>query len=55
MKKFALIGAAGYIAKRHVEAIKSINGNLIMMCDPNDIYDSYGLRSIWCMIHMNYD
>ncbi len=36
MKNFALIGAAGYIAKRHVEAIKSINGNLIMMCDPND-------------------
>ena len=36
MKNFALIGAAGYIAKRHVEAVKSINGNLIMMCDPND-------------------
>ena len=36
MKNFALIGSAGYIAKRHVEAIKSINGNLIMMCDPND-------------------
>ena len=36
MKNFALIGSAGYIAKRHVEAIKSNNSNLIMMCDPND-------------------
>ena len=36
MKNFALIGSAGYIAKRHVEAIKSNNSNLIMMYDPND-------------------
>ena len=36
MKNFALIGSAGYIAKRHVEAIKSNNSNLIMMCDTND-------------------
>lgn len=36
MKNFALIGAAGYIARRHVEAIKSNQSNLVMMCDPND-------------------
>lgn len=36
MKNFALIGAAGYIAKRHVEAIKTNKGDLLMMCDPND-------------------
>ena len=36
MKKFGLIGAAGYIAKRHIEAIKTNNCNLLMMCDPND-------------------
>jgi len=36
MKNFALIGAAGYIARRHVEAIKSNQSNLLMMCDPND-------------------
>ena len=36
MKNFALIGAAGYIARRHVEAIKSNHSNLLMMCDPND-------------------
>ena len=36
MKNFALIGAAGYIAKRHVEAIKTNKGDLLMMSDPND-------------------
>ncbi len=44
MKNFAIIGAAGYIAKRHVEAIKHVNGNLKMICDPNDnvgYIDSY--------------
>ena len=33
---FALIGAAGYIAPRHLEAIKALNGNLIAASDPND-------------------
>ena len=36
MKNFALIGAAGYIAKRHVEAIQHVKGDLLLMCDPND-------------------
>ena len=36
MKNFALIGAAGYIAKRHVEAIKDNKGELLMISDPND-------------------
>ena len=27
--KFALIGASGYIAPRHVEAIKHIGGELV--------------------------
>jgi UDP-N-acetyl-2-amino-2-deoxyglucuronate dehydrogenase len=36
MKNFALIGAAGYIAKRHVEAINDNNGDLLMISDPND-------------------
>ena len=41
---FALIGAAGYIAPKHMEAIKSIGGNLIAAVDPHDsvgILDSY--------------
>lgn len=36
MKKFALIGAAGYIAPRHMQAIKYVDANLIAAFDPND-------------------
>lgn len=44
MKHFAMIGAAGYIAPRHMKAIKDVGGNLIAAFDPNDsvgILDSY--------------
>jgi len=44
MKKFALIGAAGYIAPRHLKAIKDTNCNLVAALDPFDsvgILDSY--------------
>ncbi|MGI6395464.1 MAG: Gfo/Idh/MocA family protein [bacterium] len=44
MKNFALIGAAGYIAPRHMRAIKDTGNNLLAMLDPNDsigIIDSY--------------
>ena len=44
MKNFALIGAAGYIAVRHMEAIKKTNNNLIAALDKFDsvgIIDSY--------------
>jgi len=44
MKNFALIGAAGYIAPRHMKAIKDTGNNLIAALDPNDsvgIIDSY--------------
>ncbi len=43
-KKFALIGAAGYIAPRHLAAIRSVGGELVAAMDPNDsvgILDSY--------------
>ncbi|PHI20698.1 oxidoreductase [Lewinellaceae bacterium SD302] len=43
-KKFALIGAAGYIAPRHLQAIKANGGELLAALDPNDsvgILDSY--------------
>jgi len=36
MKKFALIGASGYIAPRHVEAIKYTNNELVALLDPYD-------------------
>ncbi len=44
MTSFALIGAAGYIAPRHMRAIKAIGGDLKVAFDPNDsvgIIDSY--------------
>ncbi len=43
-KSFALIGAAGYIAPRHMDAIKKTGNNLIAAYDPSDsvgIIDSY--------------
>jgi len=43
-KNFAMIGAAGYIAPRHMKAIKETNNNLIAALDPFDsvgIIDSY--------------
>lgn len=44
MKNFALIGAAGYIAPRHMKAIKDTGNNLIAALDKNDsvgILDNY--------------
>lgn len=44
MKNFALIGAAGYIAPRHMKAIKDTGNNLLAALDKNDsvgILDSY--------------
>ncbi len=43
-KKFALIGAAGYIAPKHMKAIKDLGHDLVAAIDPNDsvgIIDSY--------------
>ena len=44
MKNFALIGAAGYIAPRHMQAIKATGNELVAALDPNDsvgIIDSH--------------
>lgn len=44
MRRFALIGAAGYIAPRHMKAIKETNNILVAALDKNDsvgIIDSY--------------
>lgn len=41
---FALIGAAGYVAPRHLKAIHEVNGHLLAAYDPNDsvgVLDSY--------------
>lgn len=36
MTKFALIGAAGYVAPRHMQAIKDVGGELVAALDPHD-------------------
>jgi UDP-N-acetyl-2-amino-2-deoxyglucuronate dehydrogenase len=44
MKNFSLIGAAGYIAPRHMQAIKATGNNLVAALDPKDsvgVIDSY--------------
>ena len=43
-KNFALIGASGYIAPRHLQAIRDTNNNLVAALDRFDsvgIMDSY--------------
>jgi UDP-N-acetyl-2-amino-2-deoxyglucuronate dehydrogenase len=44
MKRYGLVGLAGYIAPRHLKAIKDTGGELVAALDPNDsvgIIDSY--------------
>ena len=44
MKKFALIGCAGFVAPRHMKAIKNTGNELVAALDPHDsvgIIDSY--------------
>jgi UDP-N-acetyl-2-amino-2-deoxyglucuronate dehydrogenase len=44
MTSFALIGAAGYVAPRHMKAIRSVGADLKVAYDPNDsvgVIDSY--------------
>ena len=47
MKKFALTGVAGYIAPRHLKAIKDSGNDLVAALDPHDsvgILDSYHIK-----------
>ena len=44
MKKFALIGGAGFVAPRHMKAIKETGNKIVAILDPHDsvgIIDSY--------------
>ena len=36
MKKFCIIGVAGFVAKKHLKCIESINGKVIAACDKHD-------------------
>jgi UDP-N-acetyl-2-amino-2-deoxyglucuronate dehydrogenase len=44
MKKYVLLGGAGYVAPKHYQAIKQTGGDLIAILDPHDsvgVLDSY--------------
>ena len=48
---FGIIGASGYIAPRHLKAIKDNNSNLIIACDKSDsvgIIDNYFKNAYFC-------
>lgn len=52
--KFILIGAAGYVAPRHMAAIKAVGGELIAAADPHDsvgVLDRYFPE---CRFYRNY-
>ena len=56
MKNFVLIGAAGFIAPRHMRAIKDTNNNLIASLDPSDnvgILDSSFLNQTFLQISVD--
>ena len=38
-KNFLLIGAAGYIAPRHMEAIDAVGGRIVMRMIPTTCWD----------------
>ena len=56
MHNFALIGAAGYIAPRHLKAIKETGNNLLAALDKHDcvgIMDSFLSMSVSIGISIN--
>ena len=58
MKNFALLGVAGYIASRHLRAIKETGNNLIVSLDKNDsvgILDSYFPDSAFFVEYERFD
>jgi UDP-N-acetyl-2-amino-2-deoxyglucuronate dehydrogenase len=58
MKRFALIGAAGYIAERHMKAIKETGNELVCASDHFDVMgriDSYFPEAEFFLEHENLD
>lgn len=58
MLNFALVGASGYIAPRHLKAIKDTGNNLIAAFDPSDnvgILDSYFTKSAFFTVFEKFE
>jgi len=57
-KNFALIGASGFVAPRHMRAIKDTGNNLVATLDPNDsvgIIDQYFPESAYFSEYERFD
>ena len=58
MVRFGLIGASGYIAPRHMEAVKNIDGELVTILDPNDsvgVIDRYHPKATYFSEYERFD
>ena len=58
MARFGLIGASGYIAPRHMEAVKNIGGELVTILDPNDsvgVIDRYHPKATYFSEYERFD
>tara|TARA_R100000773_G_scaffold42144_1_gene39176 strand:- start:1395 stop:2273 length:879 start_codon:yes stop_codon:yes gene_type:complete len=58
MTRFGLIGASGYIAPRHMEAIRNVNGQLVTILDPNDsvgVIDRYHPKATYFSEYERFD
>lgn len=58
LKNFALIGAAGFVAERHIRAIKETNNNLLVAHDKFDVMgriDSYFPNSEFFLESSNFE
>ena len=58
MDRFGLIGASGYIAPRHMEAVRSVGGELVTILDPNDsvgVIDRYHPKATYFSEYERFD
>tara|TARA_Y100000592_G_scaffold91770_1_gene152396 strand:+ start:7793 stop:8668 length:876 start_codon:yes stop_codon:yes gene_type:complete len=56
--RFGLIGASGYIAPRHMDAIKNVGGELVTILDPNDsvgVIDRYHPKATYFSEYERFD
>ena len=57
-KNFSIMGVGGYIAPKHMQAIKTTGNNLLSALDPNDsvgIIDSYFRDALYFKEFERYD
>jgi len=58
MVRFGLIGASGYIAPRHMEAVRNVGGELVTILDPNDsvgVIDRYHPKATYFSEYERFD